>query len=62
MAIVARTMAALLSRELRHKAAALRAGLAAALRAFGRLIYSSSLGAEATLLTHVIWSTVALPA
>jgi phosphoadenosine phosphosulfate reductase len=56
MAIVARTMAALLSVELKQKADALRAELAGALREYGRLIYSSSLGAEAMVLTDVIWS------
>ena len=56
MAIVTRTMAAVLSPELKHKADAARTGLAAALRRFGRLIYSNSLGAEAMVLTDVIWS------
>jgi phosphoadenosine phosphosulfate reductase len=56
VAIVTRTMAAVLSPELKHKADAARTGLAAALRRFGRLIYSNSLGAEAMVLTDVIWS------
>ena len=56
MAIVTRTMAVVLSPELKHKADAARTGLAAALRRFGRLIYSNSLGAEAMVLTDVIWS------
>ncbi|GAC1455930.1 MAG: phosphoadenylyl-sulfate reductase [Steroidobacteraceae bacterium] len=49
-------MAPLLSPELQRKADAVRAGLAAALRRYGRLIYSNSLGAEAMVLTDVIWS------
>lgn len=49
-------MAAVLSRELEQKAGAVRAGLAAALHRYGRLIYSSSLGAEAMVLTDIIWS------
>jgi phosphoadenosine phosphosulfate reductase len=56
MAIVSRTMAAVLSLDLKHKADAVRTELAAALRQFGRLIYSNSLGAEAMVLTDVIWS------
>lgn len=49
-------MAALFSRELGQKAGAARAQLEAALRRFGRLIYSNSLGAEAMVLTDVICS------
>jgi phosphoadenosine phosphosulfate reductase len=49
-------MAALLSVELKQKADAVRAELAGALREYGRLIYSNSLGAEAMVLTDVIWS------
>ena len=49
-------MAALLSRELEQKAGAVRADLAAALQQYGRLIYSNSLGAEAMVLTDIIWS------
>ena len=56
MAIVTRTMAAVLSLDLKQKADAARTELAAALRRFGRLIYSNSLGAEAMVLTDVIWS------
>jgi phosphoadenosine phosphosulfate reductase len=51
-------MAALLSRELEQKATAVRVGLATALRRYGRLIYSNSLGAEAMVLTDIIWSHV----
>src|SRR5580658_986776 len=56
MAIVAHIMAALLSRELEGKAGAVRAALAAGLRQYGRLVYSNSLGAEAMVLTDIIWS------
>jgi phosphoadenosine phosphosulfate reductase len=49
-------MATDLSLDLKHKADAARTGLAAALRRFGRLIYSNSLGAEAMVLTDLIWS------
>jgi phosphoadenosine phosphosulfate reductase len=49
-------MAAVLSLDLKQKVDAVRAELAAALRQFGRLIYSNSLGAEAMVLTDVIWS------
>src|SRR5580704_2376969 len=56
MTIVTRTMAAVLSLDLKHKADAVRAELAAAWRRFGRLVYSNSLGAEAMVLTDVIWS------
>jgi phosphoadenosine phosphosulfate reductase len=49
-------MAALLSRELEQQAGAARAQLEAALRRFGRLVYSNSLGAEAMVLTDLIWS------
>ena len=49
-------MAALLSLELEQKAGAARAELDAALRRFGRLVYSNSLGAEAMVLTDLIWS------
>src|ERR1700687_4516557 len=49
-------MAALLSRELEQQAGAARGQLEAALRRFGRLVYSNSLGAEAMVLTDLIWS------
>ncbi len=39
-----------------HKAANVRARLAAALTRHGRLIYSNSLGAEAMVLTDIIWT------
>jgi len=41
---------------LEHKAAAVRALLAAALSEHGRLVYSNSLGAEAMVLTDIIWT------
>lgn len=42
--------------ELEQKAAALRARLTAALGRYGWLTYASSLGAEAVVLTDIIWS------
>jgi len=42
--------------RLEHKAAAVRALLAAALSEHGRLVYSNSLGAEAMVLTDIIWT------
>jgi phosphoadenosine phosphosulfate reductase len=42
--------------ELEQKTALLRARLAAALERYGRLTYASSLGAEAVVLTDLIWS------
>ncbi|HEY0768414.1 MAG TPA: phosphoadenylyl-sulfate reductase [Steroidobacteraceae bacterium] len=42
--------------ELERKAAAVRAQLTAALAQHGRLVYSNSLGAEAMVLTDIIWS------
>jgi phosphoadenosine phosphosulfate reductase len=42
--------------ELEQKAAAVHAQLAAALEQHGRLVYSNSLGAEAMVLTDIIWS------
>src|ERR1700736_6028250 len=42
--------------ELEHKATAVLAQLAAALGQHGRLVYSNSLGAEAMVLTDIIWS------
>src|SRR2546430_13281761 len=42
--------------ELEHKAAAVRTLLTAALGQHGRLVYSNSLGAEAMVLTDIIWS------
>src|SRR2546423_12250179 len=49
-------MAELAALELEHKAAAVRAQLAGALGQHGRLVYSNSLGAEAMVLTDIIWS------
>src|SRR6266480_354628 len=42
--------------ELEHKAAAVRTLLSGALGQHGRLVYSNSLGAEAMVLTDIIWS------
>ena len=42
-----------------HKAEAARLLLAAELRRHGRLVYSNSLGAEAMVLTDIIWSHLA---
>jgi phosphoadenosine phosphosulfate reductase len=42
--------------EVEAKAAAVRAQLTAALERHGRLVYSNSLGAEAMVLTDIIWS------
>ena len=49
-------MADLAALELEHKAAAVRTQLTAALGEHGRLVYSNSLGAEAMVLTDIIWS------
>src|SRR5919109_104600 len=49
-------MAELTALELEEKAAAVRAQLAAALARHGRLVYSNSLGAEAVVLTDIIWT------
>ncbi len=46
------------SLELEHKAAAVRARLVSAVREHGRVIYSNSLGAEAMVLTDIIWTHV----
>jgi len=46
------------TRGLEHKAATVRARLAAALAEHGRLTYASSLGAEAIVLIDIIWSHV----
>jgi phosphoadenosine phosphosulfate reductase len=43
-------------RVLEQKAAAVRALLGAALARHGRLVYANSLGAEAMVLTDIIWS------
>jgi phosphoadenosine phosphosulfate reductase len=55
MAIVGPSMAELLSQDLQDKTAAVRAGLGAALESHGPLVYSNSLGAEAMVLTDIIW-------
>jgi phosphoadenosine phosphosulfate reductase len=44
------------SADLEHKAAAVRELLAEALAEHGRLVYSNSLGAEAMVLTDIIWT------
>jgi phosphoadenosine phosphosulfate reductase len=49
-------MAELAALELEQKAAAVRALLGSALAQYGRLVYSNSLGAEAMVLTDIIWS------
>jgi len=51
-------MGELLTLELEQKAAAVREHLAAAVREHGRVVYSNSLGAEAMVLTDIIWSHV----
>ena len=56
MAIVGPSMAEFLSQDLQDKSAAVRAGLGAALESHGRLVYSNSLGAEAIVLTDIIWT------
>ncbi|HXN79322.1 MAG TPA: phosphoadenosine phosphosulfate reductase family protein, partial [Steroidobacteraceae bacterium] len=56
MPIVRGTMADLPSAELETKAAAVRGLLAEALARHGRLVYANSLGAEAVVLTDIIWS------
>jgi phosphoadenosine phosphosulfate reductase len=42
--------------ELERRATAVRALLSDALGQYGRLVYANSLGAEAVVLTHIIWS------
>ena len=51
-------MGELLNLELEQKAAATRERLAAAVREHGKVVYSNSLGAEAMVLTDIIWSHV----
>ncbi|HEV2441837.1 MAG TPA: phosphoadenylyl-sulfate reductase [Steroidobacteraceae bacterium] len=58
MAIVARTMGELLNLDLEQKAVRVREQLAAAVRDHGRVVYSNSLGAEAMVLTDIIWTHV----
>src|SRR6185312_5464159 len=47
-----------LDMDLEQKASAVREQLSAAVRQYGRVIYSNSLGAEAMVLTDIIWSHV----
>jgi phosphoadenosine phosphosulfate reductase len=49
-------MAELPKADLEHKAAAVRALLGRALEQHGRLAYANSLGAEAMVLTDIIWT------
>jgi phosphoadenosine phosphosulfate reductase len=49
-------MAEVVTPELEHKAAAVRDLLRSALARHGRLVYANSLGAEAMVLTDIIWS------
>jgi len=51
-------MGELLTLELEQKAAAVRDQLKAAVREHGRVVYSNSLGAEAMVLTDIIWTQV----
>ena len=51
-------MGELLSFDLDQKAAGVRERLAAAVREHGRVVYSNSLGAEAMVLTDIIWTHV----
>ena len=56
VAIVTPTMGAVMSSELELQAGRVREHLATALQRHGRLSYSNSLGAEAMVLTDIIWS------
>ncbi len=47
-----------LSSDLEQRAAATRNALLDALRDHGRVVYSNSLGAEAMVLTDIIWTHV----
>jgi phosphoadenosine phosphosulfate reductase len=51
-------MGELLNLDLEQKAASVRQQLADSVREHGRVIYSNSLGAEAMVLTDIIWSHV----
>jgi len=51
-------MGELLNLDLEQKAAAVREHLREAVRTHGRVIYSNSLGAEAMVLTDIIWTHV----
>ena len=56
--IVPATMGELLNLELEQKAVAVRERLNSAVAEYGRVVYSSSLGAESIVLTDIIWSHV----
>ena len=58
MAIVARTMGERLIIGLEQKAVAVRKQLEAAVHKYGRVIYANSLGAEAMVLTDILWTHV----
>src|SRR6266850_3099607 len=58
VSIVHHTMGELLTLELEQKAIAVREQLAAAVREYGRVVYSNNLGAEAMVLTDIIWTHV----
>src|SRR5450756_1920690 len=58
VSIVLSIMGELLTLELEQKAASVRAQLAAAVQEYGRVVYSNSLGAEAMVLTDIIWTHV----
>ena len=49
-------MGELLNLELEQKAVTVRERLAAAVQEYGRVVYSSSLGAESVVLTDIIWT------
>ena len=51
-------MGELLNLDLEQKASAVREHLSAAVRQHGRVVYSNSLGAEAMVLTDIIWAHV----
>src|SRR5882724_4423131 len=51
-------MGEVLTLELEQKAVATRQQLLAAVRDYGRVVYSNSLGAEAMVLTDLIWTHV----
>ncbi len=51
-------MGELLNLDLEQKAASVREQLSASVREHGRVVYSNSLGAEAMVLTDIIWSHV----
>ncbi len=55
---VGRTMGELLTLELEQKATAVRELLASAVQEYGKVVYANSLGAEAMVLTDIIWTHV----